>query len=110
MNASHIVLAFISGILPALLWLWFWLREDNLHPEPRSRIAKTFMAGVFSVVIVLPLQMFIANKTNNGSSEQYLMWAFFEKFMKFDESKAADVPMIIAEFRVENILIGKKLV
>lgn len=83
MNATHVALALLSGILPALLWLWFWLREDNLHPEPRSRLAKTFLAGLFSVVIVLPLQMFIANKTMQGSSEQYLLWAFVEEFMKF---------------------------
>lgn len=83
MNPTHIALALISGVLPALLWLWFWLREDNLHPEPRNRIAKTFLAGLFSVAIVLPLQMFIANKTNTGSSEQYLLWAFIEEFMKF---------------------------
>lgn len=83
MNATHVALALLSGILPSLLWLWFWLREDNLHPEPRSRIAKTFLAGVLSVFIVLPIQIYISNITSDGSSTQYLLWAFTEEFLKF---------------------------
>lgn len=83
MNATHVALALLSGILPSLLWLWFWLREDNLHPEPRSRIAKTFFAGIISVLVVLPIQIYISNITNDGSSTQYLLWAFTEEFIKF---------------------------
>jgi len=83
MNFTAIALALLSGILPALLWLWFWLREDNLHPEPRSRVAKTFFAGMLSVVIVLPIQIYISNVTGKGTSEQYLLWAFTEEFLKF---------------------------
>lgn len=83
MNFTAIALALLSGILPALLWLWFWLREDNLHPEPRSRVAKTFFAGMLSVVIVLPIQIYISSITGKGTSEQYLLWAFTEEFLKF---------------------------
>lgn len=36
--------ASFGGILPALLWLWFWLKED-CHPEPRRRIFLTLLAG-----------------------------------------------------------------
>jgi RsiW-degrading membrane proteinase PrsW (M82 family) len=83
MNFTAITLALLSGILPALLWLWFWLREDNLHPEPRSRVAKTFFAGMLSVVIVLPIQIYISSVTGKGTSEQYLLWAFTEESLKF---------------------------
>lgn len=83
MNATHVALALLSGLLPSLLWLWFWLREDNLHPEPRGRIAKTFLVGVLSVIIVLPIQVYISSITADGSSTQYLLWAFTEEFLKF---------------------------
>ena len=83
MNVTHVALALLAGVLPALLWLWFWLREDNLHPEPRSRVAKTFLAGILSVAVVLPIQILISDYTGRGSSEQYLFWAFTEEFMKF---------------------------
>lgn len=83
MNATHVALALLSGLLPSLLWLWFWLREDNLHPEPRGRIAKTFLVGILSVIIVLPIQIYISSITADGSSTQYLLWAFTEEFLKF---------------------------
>ena len=83
MNVTVVSIALLSGILPALLWLWFWLREDHLHPEPRSRVAKTFLAGVLTVAVILPLQILISNFTSQGSPEQYLLWAFTEEFMKF---------------------------
>jgi len=28
-----------GGLFPSLAWLWFWLREEADHPEPRKLIA-----------------------------------------------------------------------
>jgi RsiW-degrading membrane proteinase PrsW (M82 family) len=46
----------IIGLAPALIWLWFFLKEDWKHPEPRHMIAKTFIAGMLIVFPVLLLQ------------------------------------------------------
>ena len=37
-----LILAVVAGFFPALAWLWFWLREDSEHPEPRRLIALAF--------------------------------------------------------------------
>lgn len=79
---TQIFYAILSGLLPALLWLWFWLREDNLHPEPRERVMKTFIAGICVVLFVLPVQMFFSSTIDHESSK-YLVWAFSEEFFKF---------------------------
>lgn len=79
---TQIFYAILSGLLPALLWLWFWLREDNLHPEPRERVMKTFIAGVCVVLFVLPVQMFFSSTIDHESSK-YLIWAFAEELFKF---------------------------
>ncbi len=79
---TQIFYAILSGLLPALLWLWFWLREDNLHPEPRERVMKTFIAGICVVLFVLPVQMFFSSTIDHESSK-YLIWAFTEEFFKF---------------------------
>jgi protease PrsW len=50
---TQIVYAFLGGIIPALIWLLFWLRED-LHPEPKRLLTKAFAAGA----IVIPLALF----------------------------------------------------
>lgn len=78
---TQIFYAILSGLLPALLWLWFWLREDNLHPEPRERVMKTFIAGMCVVLFVLPVQVFFSNTMEHESSK-YLMWAFTEEAFK----------------------------
>ncbi len=52
-----VLYAFIGGILPALLWLWFFLREDKLHPEPKRLLALTFLLGLVAVLVVLPLEI-----------------------------------------------------
>ena len=49
-------LSFVGGILPALFWLWFWLGEDRLHPEPRELLIKTFLAGMIATLIALTLE------------------------------------------------------
>ncbi|OIO30837.1 hypothetical protein AUJ77_01675 [Candidatus Nomurabacteria bacterium CG1_02_43_90] len=49
------------GVLPALVWLWFWLREDRKSPEPTGLIAISFFAGMAVVYFVLPLQQFVVS-------------------------------------------------
>ncbi len=59
LTPQTIFFALSGGVLPALLWLWFWLQEDRLHPEPRSVIIRTFILGMIAVPLILPLEQFI---------------------------------------------------
>jgi RsiW-degrading membrane proteinase PrsW (M82 family) len=47
---------FLTAVLPALLWLFFWLREDRFHPEPRGLLILTFLAGGLVVFLITPLE------------------------------------------------------
>lgn len=50
-SQTHMILfAIIGGLLPAFFWLWFWLKEDKAHPEPRGLILRALLAGAVSVV------------------------------------------------------------
>jgi len=49
---SSTVQAIFVGFLPAIFWLWFWLKEDP-HPEPRRILTLTFLAGMLVVPIAL---------------------------------------------------------
>ena len=55
-SPEALLFALFGGILPALLWLIFWLREDRLHPEPRRFILYVFLTGMLVVPFVLPLE------------------------------------------------------
>ena len=46
----------MGGVAPALLWLWFWLKEDNQKPEPKGLIATIFFIGMICVIVVIPFQ------------------------------------------------------
>ena len=52
-----LLFAVIGGILPALVWLWFFLREDSKHPEPKWLIVAAFLAGMLAVILALPTEM-----------------------------------------------------
>ncbi len=77
-----IAYALLSGVLPALLWLWFWLREDNLHPEPRSLLSISFISGGIVVIFAILAEGFIAEVVSN-TQYRYIAWAAVEEIFKF---------------------------
>ena len=77
-----IAFAALGGVLPALAWLWFWLREDNAHPEPRQLIALAFLAGMLTVAITIPIQKFAATFIV-GTTYIFIAWSFIEEILKY---------------------------
>jgi RsiW-degrading membrane proteinase PrsW (M82 family) len=55
-HPTNVLIALVGGILPALLWLGYWLREDAVHPEPRRIIFRTFVAGGLAALVSIPLE------------------------------------------------------
>lgn len=82
MNLTNTAYVLLAGLLPALLWLWFWIKEDNLHPEPKSLIAISFIAGCMSVLLAVVLEGF-AKEIISDQNYRYLAWATIEEVVKF---------------------------
>lgn len=78
-----ILYALIGGVFPALVWLFFWLREDSRHPEPKRLILKTFLLGMGAVVLVLPAQKAINALIPGISALTMFIWVTFEEIFKF---------------------------
>ncbi len=104
MDFQVLFYAFFGGLLPAALWLWFWLKEDSVHPEPRGLIVITFIAGMIAVAFVLPLQQviyqFFSDSSEGSSIVLFFTLAIVEEVMKFlaayvvaFRSKAFDEPI-----------------
>ncbi|MBP9760412.1 MAG: PrsW family intramembrane metalloprotease [Candidatus Pacebacteria bacterium] len=53
------IYALLGGILPSLLWLWFFLKEDSARPEPRWLIMASFLSGMLAVLLALPVEMLV---------------------------------------------------
>ncbi len=78
-----IVYALLGGILPALVWLAFWLYEDYRHPEPRGLILKTFLLGMVAVLFVLPFQKVVDAFLPGTTALTILLWVILEEVFKF---------------------------
>lgn len=74
-------IAFLGGILPACIWLFFWLLEDRCEPEPKRYIFFSFLAGMLAVLVVLPMEH-IAKVYVSGTSLLFV-WGALEEIVKF---------------------------
>ena len=98
-------IALLGGVLPALLWLAFWLMEDRCEPEPKRYIILTFIGGGLSVFVALWLERYIMNTSLPGlgiltGTSLLLAWATIEELVKFGaayfiamRSRAFDEPL-----------------
>lgn len=80
-SASTLFWALIGGILPALGWLWFWLREDQ-HPEPKRMILFAFLGGMLVIPFVVPFQGY-AKEHFESMTIVIILWALVEELFKF---------------------------
>lgn len=76
-----IILASVLGIGPSLLWLTFWVREDN-RPEPKLALAYCFIAGMVSVYVAMIIE-FEINTFNLDVSSKLFLWSLTEEVLKF---------------------------
>lgn len=81
MHATAFVVSFLGGFIPALFWLWFWLREDKARPEPKLLIASAFMAGMAVVAFALPLQKYALGQFTDATL--VFTWVVIEEILKY---------------------------
>lgn len=125
LTATTIFLALSGGLLPSLLWLWFWLKEDK-RPEPRAILFRVFLAGMLAVPLAIVFEYLIMLYAGLPENSVWLLliWAFTEEVLKygaaqktalskrsFDEPIDAVIYMITAALgfaSVENALFMVK--
>ena len=76
-----LLVALLGGLLPALLWLAFWLLEDRCEPEPKRYIFFCFVLGMFTIPLVLWGERLVAGYLTGPLL--LLAWATIEEFLKF---------------------------
>lgn len=82
-DPKTVILAILSGLVPAIFWLFFWLRqEDRDDPEPAGLIIISFIVGGLLVFLAIWLEKYSLNfiKDNNV---QIIVWAAIEELLKF---------------------------
>ena len=82
MTATTLGYAFLGGLLPSFIWLYFLLKEDARCPEPRTLIALAFVAGMAAVPLALPLEHYAQTYLADNSSV-LIAWALIEEVLKY---------------------------
>lgn len=80
-SLQTIIFALLGGVLPALLWLWFWLKQDKKRPEPRGLILLAFVVGMVAVPAVLPFER-LADSYFSGTIV-IIIWSALEEIFKY---------------------------
>ncbi len=88
---EKVLIALIGGLIPALVWLFFWLREDDCknqdtiaymcEPEPRPMLLLTFLTGMLMVPVALFAERAVYPYVAGISL--VVAWSFIEEFLKF---------------------------
>jgi len=79
-----LLLAIIGGVLPAVLWLYFWLEEeDSEEPEPKGLIILSFVLGSLIVFVAVWLERYSLNFITEASGFKIVLWATIEELLKF---------------------------
>ena len=81
-NPKILIFAILSGLVPAVFWLWFWLHEeDREETEPLGLIVIAFILGGLIVFIAVWLEKFSLNFIKDNTS-QTIIWAAIEEILK----------------------------
>ncbi len=83
MNLTVLGYAFIIGLLPSFIWLYFLLKEDAKHPEPHIMIALAFIVGMIAVPMALPLEQYASVIFNGKGLSLLISWALIEEVLKY---------------------------
>ncbi len=82
LNNQHLLFALLTGLVPSLIWLYFWLRRDRLKPEPFGLLLLCFLLGGAMVFVA----GFLQKETKDLFTQKELrtaLWAGIEEMLKF---------------------------
>ena len=80
---ATILAAFAGGIIPTMIWLQFWLREDNKeNREPPFLLILTFVGGMMIVPLLIPIENMVYHAVAQPEVAIGIN-AFLEEFSKY---------------------------
>ncbi len=81
-DPKTLIYAILGGALPAIFWLWFWLRqEDDEDREPKALIIASFILGALTVLVAIWLEKY-SIRFISGHVAQVITWASIEEIVK----------------------------
>ncbi len=73
------LICIVFGVLPSLVWLGFYLRQDQ-KPEPKRMVIKVFILGMIIAIVTIFVQLGVKNLYNrinvNNSHFIFILYVF----------------------------------
>ena len=81
-DPKTLLYAVLGGAVPALFWLWFWLKEeDPENPEPKGLVAISFIMGCCMVICAIALEKNTLHLVTDVNIRT-IIWAAIEELLK----------------------------
>ena len=90
-----ILFAFISSMIPALIWLYFWTREDCENPEPKNMLALAFAGGMVAVFLSLFLEKYFFDLGLNNIIESSIFSKIIPWFNNLAEQASLPLDKVL---------------
>ena len=81
-NYKTVGIALVGGLIPSIIWLFFWLNQESTDKEPRGALAMVFLLGAISIMLVLPIQQWIQALLADPN-HRLVLWAAAEELVKY---------------------------
>ncbi len=100
----QLLLTFLGGVCPALVWLFFWLMEDRCQPEPKKYIFYSFFAGMLVVIPTLYFECMAREYFIVINLPLLIVWAFIEETMKFAAAYVAALRFYVYDEPLDAVI------
>ncbi len=75
------IIAFVTALIPIVIWLYFLEQEDK-HPEPKRLLLYAFLAGFIAVAVAIAFEKAVADVVSD-TTLMILCWAAIEELVKY---------------------------
>ncbi len=82
-STDVIIWALILGIIPVVIWLLFWLKEDDERPEPKRIIVLCLLLGGAAVFGSIALEKFSLEYVMYNPALMIIVWSAIEETLKY---------------------------
>lgn len=82
LKSTNLLFALFTGLVPSLIWLYFWLHRDRDKQEPFGLLFLCFLLGAGMVLIAGVLQKGTKDFFNDAHVRTFV-WAGIEEVLKF---------------------------
>jgi len=111
---SLLIAGIVLALVPALLWLLFFYRQDRLEPEPKGAVVGVFVLGALlaqAVGIPLVEQVFDVRRWLSISTWSHIVGSilvvgFTQEFLKYAAVRYSIYPTLEFDERVDGVVYG----